>query len=644
MGASTTAIDLVNSTERLAAAHCGVRDWPVDSNRAEDSSREESSAAREASYVPASELAQFNRQSAKSRLRVWSLFVLVFGTAALLVNDPVASLGVNLAALIWPGMILVGACLVVIYLPIAYRYPWLTFYLQMFIGLAALSACIHLAAIDEMAVAARLLFVLILVPPYLVSQRAGIVGTVACIAAHLLLILAEDGVSWATLASGASIGPTVSLALVAMMASAHAGYMGETTSQLRDLASHLDKSRRRLGRLIGLAKTLNESTDLQSLLDRVNGAVRREFRADWCATYRADLAGGTFQLAAASDRTSGRSAQMMVDELPVLHRLARAGVMFLDGGESRSLAVLLDVPHALGTMVMAALSRGSEMQGFLVLGYRGERPRFSEGELAQIAAVTEHATIALEKARRLDDERELSAMKSEFLSTMSHELRTPINIILGYVDILLDPDTGSMNDDQRKLFASIETQARELNDLIESVLRLGRIESGHDEIVIAPVEFDQLVTAITASVQFLPRRDGVELCWEDRDVISGTMDTDSARVALVVRNLVGNAFKFTERGSVTIRFARDGADLLLDITDTGPGIPPESLPHIFDMFRQVGREPGARAKGVGFGLYIVEQTVRRLGGSVRVTSKLGSGTTFHVRLPGFRDVAMKQSA
>jgi signal transduction histidine kinase len=600
--------------------------------------------ANESSCVPDADLANFNANGAKSRLRVWGLFIAVYGLANWLLPQGSESLGVSLHALLWPGIALVGACLAVIYLPLARRYPWPVFYLQTAIGLVVLSICIHVGASDEMAVAARLLFVLILVPPHLVSQRAGTVATLGCIVAHLCVVAAEDGVSAATFVSGGALGPVVAFVLIAMMASAHAGYIGHASGQLRNLAKHLDESRRRLGHLVDLAKTLNESSDLEGLFQRVNGAVRREFRADWCATYRTDRNRSTFELTVASEPTSCRRGPMKLEHLPVLDRLVGEGVIFLGRSEIGTVSALLGIPRSVSTIVLAALSRGSEMQGFLALGYDGERPCFSDGDLAQIAAVTEHATIALHKARLLEEERELSALKSEFLSTMSHELRTPINIIIGYIDMLQDADTGSLNDVQSQLFRSIDVQARELNELIESVLRIGKVESGRDAPVLAAVDIPHLVATIRVSIENLPHRDSVSLRWIGIDRLMGSIETDAARVGLVVRNLVGNAFKFTDEGEVRICLDRDGDELVIEISDTGEGIPDQSLPRIFDMFRQAEGGTDPRAKGVGFGLYIVDQTVRRLRGTVRVTSEVGVGTTFEVRLPGFVSAELAESA
>src|SRR5690606_18997992 len=116
-------------------------------------------------------------------------------------------------ALLWPGLVAVASCLAVMYLPIARRHPWPTFYAQMVVGLVTLSMCIHLAATGDMAVAARLLFVLILVPPHMVSQRAGMVATLACLAAHMTLIGAGNGFTWAAFTAGASLGPMVAFVL-----------------------------------------------------------------------------------------------------------------------------------------------------------------------------------------------------------------------------------------------------------------------------------------------------------------------------------------------------------------------------------------------------------------------------------------------
>ena len=122
--------------------------------------------------------------------------------------------------------------------------------------------------------------------------------------------------------------------------------------------------------------------------------------------------------------------------------------------------------------------------------------------------------------------------------------------------------------------------------------------------------------------------------WETPEDLAQRIMTDRAKVSLVVRNLVSNAFKFTSDGQVRVRLTVQNEALVIEVSDTGVGIGAEHLPIIFDMFRQVDGSTTRRHGGVGLGLYIVKQFVTRLGGTVEVTSTLGHGTRFRVVLPG----------
>src|SRR5438034_509991 len=225
-------------------------------------------------------------------------------------------------------------------------------------------------------------------------------------------------------------------------------------------------------------------------------------------------------------------------------------------------------------------------------------------------------------------------LKSEFVSTMSHELRTPLNVIIGYTEMLREGAVGPITLGQRELIDRLDARGRELLELIEATLHVGRLEAGRDMVEISAVPLRDLLQALHASTCGLPRVPEVAFEWETPEDVAQRIMTDRAKVALVVRNLVSNAFKFTSQGEVRVRLVVQAEALVIEVRDTGIGIGAEYLPIIFDMFRQVDGTTTRRHGGVGLGLYIVKQFVSRLGGTIEGTSPLGHGSRFRVVLPG----------
>jgi signal transduction histidine kinase len=226
-------------------------------------------------------------------------------------------------------------------------------------------------------------------------------------------------------------------------------------------------------------------------------------------------------------------------------------------------------------------------------------------------------------------------LKSEFVSTVSHELRTPLNVIIGYTQMLRDGAAGALNAEQLELFERVDLRTRELLELIEATLHVGRLETGRDAVILSRVSMSDLARALEASTAGLPRPARVSVCWKLPTDVTGTIMTDGAKVALIVRNLVSNALKFTCDGSVTVVVRPRTDSLVIEVADTGIGIAPDHVPIIFEMFRQLDTAPTRRHGGVGLGLYIVKQFVDRLHGTVEVESLPGKGSTFRVVLPGY---------
>jgi len=215
--------------------------------------------------------------------------------------------------------------------------------------------------------------------------------------------------------------------------------------------------------------------------------------------------------------------------------------------------------------------------------------------------------------------------KSEFLSRMSHDLRTPMNAIIGYTRILTRRLKGAIEDRQYGNLENIQTSASNLLNLINEILDLSRIEAGRIDLEPEAVDLVELVGECITSVAPLVKP-GVELVQELGE--APAINTDADRIRRVVMNLLGNAVKFTEEGSITVSLKPVESRVELSVADTGVGIPAEDLPHIFKDFHQVERQVGEKVEGTGLGLAIAKKSVDMLGGTISAESEVGRGTTF----------------
>ena len=222
--------------------------------------------------------------------------------------------------------------------------------------------------------------------------------------------------------------------------------------------------------------------------------------------------------------------------------------------------------------------------------------------------------------------------KSEFLATVSHELRTPLTVILGFTDLMLD-EVFTRASERLDALRRVRLHSLQLLDLIQSMLDLNRLESGGTGLHIERFPIGALFDNLRDNLPAGWCKEGVQLKWELHDGQT-ILCSDRVKVEMILRNLIHNALKYTENGTVTVSAALDPHPdrVQLEVTDTGAGIPPDDLAVIFDMFRQANSQP-PRGGGVGLGLYIVKRLTEVLGGEVTVSSKLDAGTRFTVWLP-----------
>jgi signal transduction histidine kinase len=238
-----------------------------------------------------------------------------------------------------------------------------------------------------------------------------------------------------------------------------------------------------------------------------------------------------------------------------------------------------------------------------------------------------------QELQNLNDQlRHASEAKSNFLANMSHELRTPMNAILGFIEMVLDNIYGDVPAHLKEPLTDIQTNGKHLLRLINDVLDLSKIEAGRMELVLAEYSMQDVVETVRSSLQSLALEKGLEFvatAEDDLPLVYG----DGKRITQCLMNLVGNAFKFTKSGRVSLSVEKQGDDLLGRVSDTGIGIPKEELENIFTEFQQVDTAITREFSGTGLGLNITKKFVEMHGGRIWVESELGKGSTFFLSIP-----------
>jgi len=404
---------------------------------------------------------------------------------------------------------------------------------------------------------------------------------------------------------------------------------------------------RRRAQLFDLSASLQEPLSLSEGLGRVLDAAREVVEVDRASVWALTPDGSALRCLAAAG----------------LGRAERRGFMGLlipvgqGWGESLPLPGIYDEDHPVpaflqtGTasrvigrvrrlLVVPMIARGATVGVIVADNKPSQRPlRPETAEL--VAFFASHAAVAVQNARLFAEigqrraEVELASRhKSQFLATMSHELRTPLNAIIGYSEILAEEATDEGRDDLLPDLEKITGAGRHLLDLIDAVLDLGKIEAGRMELSADTVDIARLAADARAIIAPLAAANGNR--W---DVVCapgiGSVRADRTKVRQALFNLISNACKFTDHGSVTLEVTRDGGrgPIRLAVTDTGIGLTPEQLGTLFREFTQAELSTSRRFGGTGLGLALSRRMCRLMGGDITVSSEAGVGSTFTISLP-----------
>ena len=247
---------------------------------------------------------------------------------------------------------------------------------------------------------------------------------------------------------------------------------------------------------------------------------------------------------------------------------------------------------------------------------------------------TTHTALELLKQEKEKAEN-LAKLKSEFLNQVSHELRTPLAVIIGYLECLTDGLYGQIEVKHHDILQVVAKQSSHLKNMIDQILIFSRLEADRQPVRVGEFSINNIINDLRETFEFLCRQKGLALSWDVPGRLP-TLKSDADRVKDILSNLLQNAVKYTDQGSifVSVRELPATDSIVLEVADTGIGIPEHYLPTIFEPFRQVHKTSTGNSRGgIGLGLSIVKKHVEQIKGTITVESELGKGSTFKIILP-----------
>jgi PAS domain S-box-containing protein len=420
------------------------------------------------------------------------------------------------------------------------------------------------------------------------------------------------------------------------------------------VATNITERRRREQANLLLAdagRVLTESLDFRATLNRVAQLVTPAL-ADWCSVVLVGPTGKLETLAVAhTDPEKVRWAREVGERYPTdptatggVTAVVRSGrsELYPEVSDEMLAAVARDEGHlellrTLGmrsAMIVPIRAHGHTLGAITLIGAESGR-QFTAQDLPIAEELARRSALAIENAELFQAAAAANRAKSEFMASMSHELRTPLNAIIGYTSLLADGISGPVIPSQQEQLLRIRASATHLLGLIDEVLSFSRLEAGREQLSMHDVDVRAVFEEATSLVRPLAAAKKLPLVTELPADADGALhlETDVLKLRQILVNLLTNAVKFTDHGTVSLAAAVDGDDMVFRVRDSGIGIPPAHLERVFEPFWQVEQAASRRVGGTGLGLSVTRRLARLLGGEVTVESTPGQGSMFTVRLP-----------
>ncbi|HEX2906962.1 MAG TPA: GAF domain-containing protein [Phototrophicaceae bacterium] len=420
----------------------------------------------------------------------------------------------------------------------------------------------------------------------------------------------------------------------------------------------LEQRNRRLASMHSISTMLSASLEREVVLTMAAQLLQELFDVDHCGIVLINPKDGNAYLAAEYPNTGNIGLRIPTDNNPIFEQLAQSNRALpiydsedIDEIDDDTRSTIQRV-GAQSTLLVSMFAR-NQLLGSIGLDMTTERRVFSIEEQETFVTLAAQVALAISNAQLYEEAIAVNRLKSELLANMSHELRTPLNAIIGYSEMLLSEVYGELNPKQFDRLSRVHSGGKHLLNLINDVLDLSKIETGQMSLVIAPLSISDIVYDVMAEFSSKAQAKGLAINLNINPDLP-PIRADALRIHQILSNLVDNAIKFTETGSVTITvitgvsksnhiepleirppeaLLADSDWLAVTISDTGVGISQEDQNIIFDAFRQVDGSSIRRYEGTGLGLTIAQQLVKMHGGYIWAESQPGQGSTFRVLLP-----------
>ena len=430
------------------------------------------------------------------------------------------------------------------------------------------------------------------------------------------------------------------------------GKVAERTALLQKANYHIQRRAIQLATTVEVSQAATSILEPEQLLREVVLLVHDRFSYSYVGIYLLDNTGKRALLqeetGGGEELTTLKGRSVPVDDKSAVGQAVLTGEPAIvrwdaDGPTARARAVLRS-PYIRAEAALP-LRLGDQIIGVLNILSTDDEV-FDADDVSVLQNVANQITIALENARGYAEVarayavereaakqlREVDRSKRRFLANMSHELRTPLTNIIGFSRLMLKGIDGPLTEQQHSDIEIVYHNSQHLLGLINDLLDISHIEAGLMELEFREVDLTELIHSVMATASALVRDKDIELCQEIAPNLP-TVQGDVVRIRQVLLRLMANAAKFTEQGTIAVRSWLVDEQVMVSVSDTGVGIPPEDQERIFEQFEQGNLQNGRRPNGAGLGLALSKEFVEMHGGHIWVESEVGEGSTFTFSLP-----------